>query len=75
MPSHKVSLKPVIEKYAHNSARTWITYKGKLISTKDKRILWEREVLYSDPKCENVEEMQEGKIDDDDLLKYNLGQL
>lgn len=52
------SLKPVIEKYAHNSVRTWITYNGKLISTKDGRVLWEKEYLYYDPKCENVEDMQ-----------------
>ena len=52
------TLKPVILRYANNSVRAWITYKGKLISTKDGRVLWEREEVYYDPKCENVEEMQ-----------------
>jgi len=53
-------LRPVIQAYVDgNSMRTWINFKGKIISTGDGRVLWDREELYYDPKCENVEEMQD----------------
>jgi len=51
-------LKPIIEKYVQYSVRTWITFKGRMISTKDSRVIWDREELYYDPKCERVEDMQ-----------------
>ena len=46
------------EEYVSDSVWTWITFKGKIISTRDGRLLWETEELYYDPKCEYVEEMQ-----------------
>jgi len=69
------SLKPVIERYAHNCARTWITYKGKLISTKDGRVLWEKETLYHDPECENVEDMQVNPELVVDMLSRAIGDI
>ncbi len=51
-------LRPVVEEYTRDSVRTWITFKGKMISTRDGRVIWDREELYYDPKCENVEDMQ-----------------
>jgi hypothetical protein len=68
-------LRPMIEKYAHNSARTWITYKGKLISISDGHVLWEWEALYFDPKCENVEEMQANSELVVDMLTRAIGDI
>jgi hypothetical protein len=48
-------LRPVIQIYVSGyRMRTWITFKGKITSTRDGSILWEREELYHDPKCEWV---------------------
>jgi len=69
------TLKPVIMRYAQNSARTWITYKSKLISTKDGRILWEREEVYFDPKCEIVEDMQENPELVVDMITRAIGDI
>jgi len=52
-------LRPIIQEYISYSVRTWITFKGKIISTGDNRVLWDREELYYDPKCERVEEIQD----------------
>ena len=52
------TLKPIIEKYVQYSVRTWIELKGKMVSTRNGRVIWEREELYYDPKCEYVEDMQ-----------------
>ncbi len=54
-------LSPVIAKYnyrAGDSVRFWIDFKGQLISTSDNKVIWDREELYYDPKCEYVEDMQ-----------------
>lgn len=54
-----VELSPVILKGPKgDSVRTWITFKGEMISTRDNRVIWEREELYYDPKCERVQDMQ-----------------
>lgn len=55
--------------------RTWITYKGKLVSTKGGRVLWEREVLYHDPKCEIVEDMQENPELVVDMITRAIGDI
>lgn len=52
------TLEPIIEKYVQYSVRTWIDLKGKMVSTRNGRVIWEREELYYDPKCEYVEDMQ-----------------
>ncbi len=52
------TLKPIIERYVQYSVRTWIDLKGKMVSTRNGRVIWEREELYYDPKCEYVEDMQ-----------------
>ncbi len=54
-------LSPVIAKYnyrAGDSVRFWIDFKGRLISTSDNKVIWDREELYYDPKCYYVEDMQ-----------------
>jgi len=51
-------LRPVVEEYMSDYVRTWIYFKGKIISTGDSSVLWDREELYYDPICEKVEEMK-----------------
>ena len=55
-----IELSPKIEQLPRggDSVRTWITFKGKMISTSTNRVIWDRDELYYDPKCEYVEDMQ-----------------
>lgn len=71
-----MELSPVIAKYPiGDTVRTWITFKGKMISTRDGRVLWEREELHYDPKCERVEEMQSNPELVVDMLTRAIGDI
>jgi len=52
-------IKPTIMEYvSSDQIRYWITFYGKIISTRDNKVIWEREELYYDPKCESVKNIQ-----------------
>ena len=69
-------LKPYIEKFrGGDSVRFWIKFKGQLIRTRDDVVIWDREELYYDPKCEYVEEMQNDPKIIVDMLTRAIGDI
>jgi len=52
-------LKFLVEEYASSDQiRLWTAFHGKITSIKGKNVLWERQEVYYDPKCERVKDMQ-----------------
>jgi len=52
-------IRPLVEKYSNDyKARNWIKSTGKLISIKDGTVIWEREEVYYDEKCEWLGDME-----------------